>query len=268
MFTLADSHIHLFEGGFRKSGVDEVAEYERLIKEYSIEAALVVGYEGEEWATGNNSFIAGLAESRPWIRPVAYLSPTELSVEHLETISAKNFIGISLYLLSTDDMAAIEGVSDEVWAWIVRRGWLISVNSKGELWRVWHGVLTRNPELRLCMSHLGLPEVDKEEPSDKMIAKELANQRLLHTFANVYLKFSGFYALEEVAPFFPYTKSYPYVRYILENFDNRRLIWGSDFTPALLRVSFEETFAHLQRWLSSHELLERILRKNLIEFLD
>lgn len=268
MYTLADSHIHLFQCGFNGSGIDEVAAYEQLIEEHSIEAALVVGYEGEDWARGNNDFIAGLAESRSWLYPLAYLAPSQISVNRLEALSRGKFVGISLYLFNLEDVTTIERVRNEVWEWIVARGWLISVNSKGDSLRVWLKILERIPQLRVVISHLGLPQIKASAPALQEIAVELENQRLLHNFENVYLKLSGFYALEPTAPPFPYSATYPYFQFIIENFADNRLIWGSDFTPALDKVSFTETFAHFKQWLShDEELSTRLLGRNLIELL-
>ena len=268
MYKLADSHIHLFDGGFDKSGVDEVAQYERLIEEHSIEAALVVGYEGQDWARGNNEFIATLARSRRWIHPVAFLLPTQLSLSHLQSLANERYVGISLYLFSDEDVATVAKVPSEVWQWLVEHRWLISVNSKGHFWRVWEQVLKENPQLRLLMSHVGLPQISSSDSPADEIAAELAPQVLLHQFPYVYLKLSGFYALEPTLPTFPYPKTYPYINYLLERCDTKRLVWGSDFTPALGKVSFAETFTHLSQWISDEHLRSSLLHDNLIELLN
>lgn len=268
MYKLADSHIHLFDGGFEKSGVDEVAQYERLIEEHSIKAALVVGYEGQDWARGNNEFVATLARSRNWIHPVAFLLPTQLSISHLQSLANERYVGISLYLFSDEDVATVAKVPSEVWQWLVEHRWLISVNSKGHFWRVWEQVLKENPQLRLLISHVGLPQINNSDSPADAIAAELAPQVLLHQFPYVYLKLSGFYALEPTSPSFPYLKTHPYINYLLKRCDTKRLVWGSDFTPALGKVSFAETFTHLGQWISDEHLRSRLLHDNLIELLN
>jgi hypothetical protein len=77
---LADSHIHIFENGYKNSGESEISSYEELIKDHSIKCALVVGYEGESWATGNNVYISSLAQTRKWIHPLAFLEVRNLHV--------------------------------------------------------------------------------------------------------------------------------------------------------------------------------------------
>ena len=44
-------------------------------------------------------------------------------------------------------------VDAAVWAWLEKRRWLISVNSKGARWAVFVPVLERHPQLRLLVSH-------------------------------------------------------------------------------------------------------------------
>ena len=51
---LADSHIHLFENGYQNSGENTLESYLAIIEKFAISRALVVGYEGEPWAVGNN----------------------------------------------------------------------------------------------------------------------------------------------------------------------------------------------------------------------
>jgi predicted TIM-barrel fold metal-dependent hydrolase len=194
---------------------------------------------------------------------VAFLFPVNLSVKYLENLSNQNFVGISLYIFSEDDVASIERVPSEVWQWLARRGWLISVNSKGQMWRLWEPILNQNLELSLLISHMGLPEISGAYPSPDEVNKELAHQYMLHKFPNVYLKLSGFYALEPTAPIFPYPKTYLYTKNLIEKCDSSRLIWGSDFTPALTTVSFAETFAHLEQWIVDDYLRRRLMYDNL-----
>ena len=80
-------------------------------------------------------------------------------------------------------------------------------------------------------------------------------------FSNVYLKLSGFYALEPSDPVDAYRLLAPYIRYVVEKFSADRLIWGSDFPLSLDKVSFAQTFENL----NSIELLKlkKILEDNL-----
>ena len=268
MLMLADGHIHLFENGYKASGESEVSLYEDLIKQHSIECALVVGYEGEKWAIGNNAYIASLAQTRPWIHPLAFFQPGNLQVSQLENYLSLGFEGITLYIFSEQEMADLSAVDESVWAWLVDHNWMVSVNSKAHCWNLWLDVMRKNPDLILLISHLGLPTVDSGHLTNDDIALELNTIGKLHSYTNVYLKLSGFYALEQEGPIYPYPSLRNYLQYIVNNFDRTRLIWGSDFSPALATVTFAQTFEHF----STLEFLgqidtKMILSQNLLQLI-
>ena len=87
-FSKADAHIHLFEGGYQGGSltsrpgveVDELLCYQSLMKDHHIEAALVVGFEGDAFCRQNNDFLAELIPYHPWhtviwiINPILYHS--------------------------------------------------------------------------------------------------------------------------------------------------------------------------------------------------
>jgi predicted TIM-barrel fold metal-dependent hydrolase len=266
---LADSHIHIFENGYRNSGESEISSYEELMKDHAIKCALVVGYEGEGWASGNNAYISSLAQTRRWIHPLGFIQVRNLRVSHLESLLKLGFEGISLYVFSESDTADLLAVDESVWAWLVDHKWMISVNSKGKFWDSWLEVMGSQPELTLLISHLGLPSVDAKHLTRMDIALELSTVEKLHKYRNVYLKLSGFYALEQGSPTYPYPSLRNYLLYIIENFDLRRLIWGSDFTPALATVTFPQTFEHISELDSSEVIYSKnILYENLIRLLS
>jgi predicted TIM-barrel fold metal-dependent hydrolase len=266
---LADSHIHIFENGYKNSGESEISSYEELIKDHSIKCALVVGYEGESWATGNNVYISSLAQTRKWIHPLAFLEVRNLHATNLESLLVLGFEGISLYIFSESEVSDLLAVDESLWAWLVDHNWMISVNSKSKFWDGWLEVMRTQPELTLLISHLGLPSVDPQNLARMSIAQELSAVEKLHKYPNVYLKLSGFYALEQVNPTYPYPSLRNYLSYIVDNFDLNRLIWGSDFTPALITVTFPQTFEHIFG-LDSSEVIhsKSILYENLIRLLS
>lgn len=266
---LADSHIHLFENGYKDSGDDEVSHYENLIKTYSINCALVVGYEGEPWASGNNAFIASLAETRPWMFPLAFLHPQELNVDQFDTLLQLGFDGITLYLFSQEDEENLLCVDVATWQWLVDHHWLVSVNSKGDCWKAWLKVLSRTPDLNLLISHLGLPTVSQSLTAPIDIDAQLSVIKEIYEFKSVHLKLSGFYALEPTTPIYPYPTLDHYLQYIVENFEVDRLIWASDFAPALSVVTFPQTFQHFSQlpFLNPQDL-SKILNQNLSNLLS
>jgi L-fuconolactonase len=269
VFMLADSHIHIFENGYRNSGESEISSYEEMMKDHAIKCALVVGYEGEDWASGNNAYISSLAQTRRWMHPLGFVEVRNLQVSHLESLLISGFEGISLYIFLESEIADLLAVDDSVWAWLVDHKWMISVNSKGEFWNSWLEVMRHKPELTLLISHLGLPSVDAQHLTRMDIALEISSVEKLHKYPNVYLKLSGFYALEQVSPIYPYPSLRNYLLYIVDNFDPNRLIWGSDFTPALATVTFPQTFKHISG-LDSSEVIhsKNILYENLIRLLS
>ena len=265
---LTDSHIHLFEKGYKNSGVNEVSLYESLMKNYSINSALVVGYEGESWAVGNNAYIASLAASAPWLHPLAFVRSETLSVIELEKMLPLGFEGISLYLFSTDDIANLLSADELVWQWLVDHGWIVSVNSRGNYWQVWLKILNQFPKLTLLISHLGLPTVTPEFMSTAKLNIQFLTITKLCLFENVYLKLSGLYALEPTKPAYPYPTLDSYLKYIVGSFDVERLIWGSDFSPALTDVTFAQTFEHFYAFsFLTPQHLSKILNQNLLNLL-
>ena len=79
-FLKAYAHIHLFEGGYQGGSltsrpgveVDELLCYQSLMKDHYIEAALVVGFEGDAFCSQNNDFLAELIPYHPWMLALAY----------------------------------------------------------------------------------------------------------------------------------------------------------------------------------------------------
>ena len=265
---LADGHIHLFENGYKNSGENEISLYEDLIKQHAIKCSLVVGYEGESWALGNNAYISSLAQNRPWIHPLAFFKPSNLQVSELDNLLKLGFEGITLYIFSEQDAADLSAVEDSAWVWLVKNKWMISVNSRAHFWDLWLDVLSKWPQLTLLISHLGLPRVDADHLTNDDISIELSTICRLHSYTNVYLKLSGFYALEQKDPIYPYPSLRNYLQYIVNNFDRSRLIWGSDFTPALATVTFPQTFEHLSQldFLQQNDI-EKILYHNMMQLL-
>lgn len=247
----ADAHLHFFSPGYaselpescRRIQPDEVTLYAALAQQHDIAQVLAVGYEGQDWTAGNNRYLAELAAAQPWIRPVAFVGdPAGLSIAMLERLARERFVGLGLYLFEDSDLSALARVESDAWAWLERRRWLISVNSRGERWTAWLPILERHPNLRLLVSHLGLPPA-AEQPLDSGTAGgALAPVLDLARFAGVRVKLSGFYALTALGYDYPHQAAWPYAAALLEAFGAGRLLWGSDFSPSLEWLSFPQTF--------------------------
>jgi acetylornithine deacetylase/succinyl-diaminopimelate desuccinylase-like protein/predicted TIM-barrel fold metal-dependent hydrolase len=244
-----------------------------------IEAALVVGFEGmqspqQDWAKGNNEFIATAAKTHPWIAPVAFARPSELtSKDDVESLVDRGFVGVSLYVFSPEDAAEIAAVPNTVWATFARHHLLVSVNSKGASWKCWDGVLATHPDLRVLVSHLGLPDPASDgivgESADLAeAASRLASVLPLAQYPGVHVKLSGFYAIALPEEEHPHLNVHPLIRALLTAFGPDRLLWGSDFPPVLDHSTVSQTvsmFKHMP-WLPDDDR-RNILGRNLLRLI-
>ena len=277
MSIRADAHAHFFQPGYvatlpdscRRVQPDEVTLYQALAQQHNIQQVLAIGYEAEDWATGNNRYLTQLAASYPWIRPVAFVhEPANLEVSALEKWQRESFIGLSFYLFNPQQTSALGQVSNEVWLWLAQQRWLVSVNSRGEHWTAWLPVLERQPDLRVLVSHLGLPPAVAPTPAEATAEQALQEVLALARFPDVRVKLSGFYALTHPGYDYPHQAAWPYVEVLLAAFGSTRLLWGSDFSPSLEWLSFPQTFGlfNAMPFLSGPDI-ERIEGGNLLALL-
>jgi len=250
MSPLLDAHAHFFAPGFvsllpedcRRVAPDEITLYTALAARHDVRQVLAVGYEGERWATGNNAYLARLVPVHPWVRPVAFVAdPGDLTTAQLARRQAEGFVGISLYLLDETAADRLRDASPEVWQWLADHRWLISVNSGGALWGGWRAILDRYPELRLLIAHLGRPPAVTVAPDTATAAQALSAVTMLAAYPQVHVKLSGFYAMTQPGYAYPHTAAWPYVAVLAQAFSTDRLLWASDFSPALEVVSFPQT---------------------------
>ena len=259
-----DAHVHFFFPGFvgklpencRRQSPDEITLYQAHAQRHEIEQVLAVGYEGEPWASGNNGYLASLAAQYPWVRPTAYVAdPAQLTVVQLSSWQTQNFVGISLYIFNDEAAQALSQVNDTVWQWLAEHVWLVSVNSSGDLWAAWQPILAHHPEVRLLIAHLGLPPAVPTPPEPDVARTALAPVLSLAAFPRVHVKFSGFYGISQPDYAFPHSAAWPYAQSVTDAYGTVRLVWGSDFSPALEAVSFPQTVEVLNAmpWLTAHD---------------
>ena len=247
----ADAHIHLFEGGFQGNSfvkrlgmhIDEAVCYHSLAADHDVKAALIVGYADEPWCEGNHGYLVDMAARYDWVRPATYIdAPSPPTVYDLERYRSQGFVGITFYISGPERVAALKAIPDVFWDWIVVHRWLVSVNSKGEDWTAWQHVLDRHPQLRVLVSHLGLPPQVSHPPSPDETRSSLASVLSLAAYSEVRVKLSGFYALSDPGYDFPHRAAWPYVEALIDSFGTDRLLWASDFSPCLDNLSFPQTF--------------------------
>lgn len=271
MTPSADAHVHLFAGGYGRApaGEDELAVYEELRDRHGIRTALVVGYEGEARYAGNNGHVLALAAERDWIAPVAYLSlgPGEAAptADELADLAAAGAVGFALYLTGAAEGRALASLAQRTLDELNAQDALLSLNATpagvaaaGEAFAALEGC-------RLLFSHLGLPGRVTEPLSTAAVRRRLRPLLALASRPNIAVKLSGAYA---IGPF-PHESAQPFVDCLLDAFGPERLVWGSDFAPALEEVSFAQAAStHLLRGCTSEEIqavmgdnLTRVLRK-------
>jgi predicted TIM-barrel fold metal-dependent hydrolase len=271
----ADAHIHLFEhsleGSFAaRPGVqmDEAACYDSLAAENDVVAALIVCYAASERYAGNNEYVASLIPRYDWVRPAAYVEAgAPPSLADLEAWRDQGFIGLTMY-----PGAAVEELRrfpDEVWEWMVANQWLLSVNSSGEAWSAWTDVLDRHDQLRLVMSHLGLPPKVSAPIDVETAGAAMVHQVSLAEYPEVRVKLSGFYALTEPSHDYPHELAWPYVEVLTGAFGAERLLWASDYTPCLNHHTFVQTLGMFAKMpFLGAEDREAITGGNLLQLLQ
>jgi len=272
-----DAHIHLFEGGYRASltarpglTVDEAALYASLMKDHNVREALIVGYAAHEWCRDNTAHLAKMAAAHAWVRPVSFVHldrspPTRYD---LELLRDQKFVGLSFYVFGEESRTALSRMPDELWKFAIDHRWLISVNSRGTDWGAWQPILSRHPELRVLVSHLGLPPRQRVAPSADEARRAIGDVLGLAQFKSVRVKLSGFYALTDPGHEYPHRAAWPYVEALAQDFGIDRLLWASDFSPHLDWLSFPQTFGLFDAMLFLGDAARgRILGANLAKLL-
>lgn len=268
-----DAHCHLFENGFagRYSMLTdtgaELRVYEAFRREHSIGRALVVGYEGEPRYAGNNAYIAGLAERRPWLVPLAFVAPQRPpSAAKLEELFERGYAGLSIYAVTEIDGAALAAWPRPVLDVLSRRRAVVSLNAttaSTPLLTGWVSAVAPGPVL---FSHLGLPG-PPGPPGDRSPAERLAPLLRLARSTHVVVKLSGQYAASASAFGYPHTDVRPLVDLVFESFGAERLCWASDFPACLDSISLDQSvhvvapagLSEGERRMIFGENLERVL---------
>ncbi|GAA1585059.1 amidohydrolase family protein [Kribbella hippodromi] len=240
---LADAHIHLFADSFslelrERHPEGELAQYEGLRSTYGIEDALVIGFEGDPRFAGNNAYILGLAAGRSWLHPVMYVDESTNS-DRAAALLDRGYEGISLYVepsrcASTGWM----GWANEIFALADARRSILSINAPAATHATIAELAGRHPRARILLGHLGLPGVAPAPDSAR-----LAATRDLVLNHPCWIKLSGTYACARPCDQDPHTASSAWMHWLLESVGTDRLIWGSDFSPALAHMTYQQTIA-------------------------
>jgi predicted TIM-barrel fold metal-dependent hydrolase len=242
---IVDAHLHLFRNGygkFRTAGAArEVDAYEQLMDRHGIEAGLVVCYEADGIDPGNNAYVRELARTRPWINSLAFLEPHPApTVGRIEELLAAGHIGIAVYLPDAVSANALCYWPETIWERLGRAHAIVSFNARPEATAHLQPLVDRATDCAFLFSHLGLPGRSDEMSTSRQAAERLDPLLRLASRPNVGVKISGLYAIDPIPP---HAGARPFVEIVLQRFAPSNLHWGSDFSPALGFVSFEQTTA-------------------------
>ncbi|MFG2041356.1 amidohydrolase family protein [Dactylosporangium sp. NPDC048998] len=248
MSLLADAHVHFFATGYpgeERSPVPgaghEVAAYERIRISSAVGDALVIGFEGADFATGNNEYIRTLAAERDWMHTTAYVAAHgRPSAAMARAIFAAGHIGISIYAADTLAGRAIRDWPTEFWAECDQSGAVVSINATPEAVEQLAGLPRTAPNCAFLFAHLGLPGRYAVAPSAEVARTRLEPLLRLAEHPNCFVKISGLYAVADPRTAYPHDAATPFVTACLRDFGATRCLWGSDFAPALEYVSFEQ----------------------------
>ncbi len=242
---IVDAHLHLFRNGYSHfakqpsplGDSSDIAAYESLRETHGIEAGLVVCYEDEGIDPSNNTYVRELAASRPWIHSVAYLSALSgPSVERVASLLAAGHCGIALYLKDEASAKALYDWPSESWDLLSNAQAIVSFNARPEATRHLAQLVDQAHHCQFLFSHLGLPGRHETRPSRDQAAERLSPLLKLAAFPNVAVKISGLYAVDPVTP---HENAWPFVELLLQHFGASNLHWGSDFSPSLDYVTFD-----------------------------
>jgi len=244
---IVDSHLHLFRSGYGRftrrgfpfPGLSDLEAYEALRSQHEVGAGLVVGYEAEGIDPSNNSYVRDLAADHPWIHSVAFLHPTSKpDAAQIASLFAAGHCGIALYLPDEDAAKALDAWPTEAWQFLSDARAIVSLNARPEATRHIRPLVERARGCQFLFSHLGLPGRYPVQPTRDEAAGRLGDLLDLAGCPNVGVKLSGLYAID---PLPPHRTAQPFVELLFERFRSADLHWGSDFSPALDYVSFDET---------------------------
>jgi L-fuconolactonase len=243
----ADAHLHIFADGYggrpgcSPAGGDELVVYEHLRRRHGIQRGLVLGYEGEPRYAGNSDHVLSLAATRPWMAPLAYLpvSPPP-SVTRLTGLRNRGAVGFALYPSSRSEGETLSDWPAAAFAELRRQRALVSVNAEPPAAAGMGRAVAELDGCPVLFSHLGSPGQFARTPPPKQARELLAPLLGFAARDHITVKFSGLYGISDPEHDFPHRAAQPFVDVMLDAFGPARLVWGSDYSPALDFVSFAQ----------------------------
>lgn len=275
MLAVADSHMHLFSRGY--AGVygrspagtgDEVDVYETFRRVHNIVGALVVGYEDAQIDPSNNSYLRRLAATRGWMVTVAFVAAGPAPApDYVERLLGAGHRGISLYLSGAETAESVAQWAASTWALLEEHRAVVSLNVASQALPVVSSLAGRYSGCSFVISHLGDPGRFRETPTMAQAEQQIRHLLTLSDHGNAYVKISGLYAVSDPPHGYPHPQATPFVRLLLDAFGPDRCMWGSDFSPCLDYVSFEQVMNPVQLTGLPERDYARVMGGNLMDLL-
>lgn len=272
---LADAHLHLFSKGYgvplideRLGGLSDIAAYEGFRSAHGIVAGLVVGYEDDGIDPENNRYLRRLAPGRDWLHSLAFRAVRATpDAAWVRDRLAEGHRGLAIYL---PDAAAAQALADwpaEVWRVLDDRAALVSLNARPAATALLAPLIAAAPGCRFLFSHVGLPGSHAAPVPPQALRDRLRPLLALADLDSVFVKISGLYAISDPPDLWPQTAAATFVAEVLATFGPGRCLWGSDFSPALEYLSFQQTVQVLTGCRLSADEAAQVMAGNLLRLL-
>lgn len=124
-----------------------------------------------------------------------------------------------------------------------------------------------HPGCTFLVAHLGDPGRHAAVPSRALAERNLAPLLALADLEHVHVKISGLYAVSDPPHAYPHLPASPFVDVILATFGPARCLWGSDFSPSLDFVSFDQALHPIQLDVLAPDDRARVMGANLLHLL-
>jgi len=272
---LADAHLHLFRHGYgpasihaRLGGQSDIDAYDQLRQRHGIGAALVIGYEADGIDPDNNRYLRELAQGRDWLHSLAFRdvgAPPD--VGWVRDRLAEGHRGLALYVADAVAARALSGWPDEVWRCLNDHAAVISLNARPEATVLLAPVIAASPSCHFLFSHVGLPGRHAPPLQGQAVQDRLRPLLALAACSNVHVKISGLYAICDPPGLWPQQPAVPFVAEVLAAFGPGRCLWGSDFSPALEFLTFDQTIPVLPGCRLTPEETAQVMCGNLVRLL-
>ena len=171
-------------------------------------------------------------------RLVKPVDPTDPGVG--ETIAAwattRGAVGIRIFLRDNASTDPADPAINRVLAVAAQHSLPVNVACTGRLEQVGQ-LAARNPDTRMVIDHLGLPQPHEPPPPAKPFA-DLPKLLALAQHDNVAVKISGACTLSHNP--FPYADIWDPLRRVFDSFGFDRCMWGTDWTRAVRLLTYQQ----------------------------